>query len=68
MTCEACAAHQSNPLSGIYHFDCLDCCARAVISARPSRRLQEVMLQAVCSGRPKDWREKVLARVKELTS
>ena len=67
MTCESCATRTANPLSGLYHRDCLDCCAHLVMSSRPSRRQQESMLQLVCFGMPKDWREKVLRRMKELS-
>lgn len=28
----------------VYHLNCIKCCARLVISARPSRRHQEAML------------------------
>ena len=66
MTCEACAARSTNPLSGLYHLDCLDCCARLVVSARPSRRQQEAMLQLIESGRDRPTREAVVARVREL--
>ena len=67
MICEACATRSANPRSGLYHLDCLDCCARLVMSARPCRRNQEAMLQLIESGRDRPTRESVLQRVRELS-
>ena len=46
MTCNYCEqAEKEN--HGLYRMQCLSCCVRLVVSARPSRAHQEAMLAAI---------------------
>ena len=46
--CELCTQSQTaGPPSGVFNLLCLGCCARLVLSARPLRRVQEVMLASI---------------------
>lgn len=44
--CPACEASKIKP-SGLYHLDCLACCARLVASAYPNRRAASAMMAVV---------------------
>lgn len=45
--CTACASSLRQPHSGAYRLHCLDCCARLVLSTRPSREHAAGMLEAI---------------------
>ena len=47
MTCAECEAAAEKRLHGVYRMDCVDCCARLVLSARPSRPHAGAMLAAI---------------------
>lgn len=47
MTCKACQLAQDRPHCGAYHFACLDCCTRLVLSAYPSKPHAAAMLAAI---------------------
>lgn len=58
--CPCCAK-----VSGLYDLTCLACCARLVLSARPSRLQQEVMLAAIERQRDAPKRAAILAVVEK---
>jgi len=45
--CTACASSLQQSHSGAYRLHCLDCCARLVLSTRPSREHAAGMLEAI---------------------
>ena len=45
--CTACASSLRQLHSGAYRLHCLDCCARLVLSTRPSREHAAGMLEAI---------------------
>lgn len=45
--CTACASSLRQPHSGAYRLHCLDCCARLVLSTRPSLEHAAGMLEAI---------------------
>ena len=47
MTCNDCASSATRRWHGTYRMDCLACCARLVLSARPSRDHARAMLAAI---------------------
>lgn len=47
MTCDACQSSKERPHSGAYRFQCAECMARLIKSARPLRRLQEGHIAAL---------------------
>jgi hypothetical protein len=63
MTCTACQAHATNPLSGQYQFGCLSCCTRLVISTRPNKAAAAGMLAAIARFPGNPGREQILASV-----
>jgi len=63
MTCTSCQAHAMNPLSGQYHFGCLSCCTRLVISTRPNKQAAAGMLAAIARYPQNPGRERILASV-----
>ena len=62
--CPACEAARTKPHSGAYHFGCLHCCARLVISAHPSKRQASVMLAAIERFRGAPGRAEILECVR----
>ena len=64
--CQDCKKASEVKHYGCYDFECLDCCARLVASARPHRRQQESMLAAIArvEGSPK--RKEILERIKNI--
>ena len=68
MTCEACQASTSTAYTtgGLYRFTCLQCCARLVLSAHPSKAQASAMLAAIarCPGSP--GRAAILACVRRI--
>jgi hypothetical protein len=65
MTCTACQAHAQNPLSGQYHFGCLSCCTRLVLSARPNKQAAAGMLAAIERFPQNPGRERILESVRQ---
>ena len=65
MTCTACQAHATNPLSGQYHFGCLSCCTRLVISTRPNKQAAAGMLAAIARYPQNPGRERILESVRQ---
>jgi hypothetical protein len=65
MTCTACQAHATNPLSGQYHFGCLSCCTRLVISTRPNKQAAAGMLAAIARYPQNPGRELILESVRQ---
>ena len=64
-TCPACEKASANPLSGMYHFKCLHCCARLVLSAHPDKRQASAMLGAILRFRESPSRADVLECVRQ---
>ncbi|MCW5284994.1 hypothetical protein [Verminephrobacter eiseniae] len=62
--CEQCQRAQTNKGWGCYRMQCLQCCARLVASARPSRPHQEAMLAAIERFPGAPSRDAVLAGLK----
>ena len=58
MTCKQC-----DQGGGMYHLGCLECCARLVMSARPSKQRAGAMLAAIARHRDAPEREKITERV-----
>ena len=54
MTCQACESFEQRPHSGVYRFQCLECCTRLVLSAYPSKPHAAAMLAAIDQFR-KRW-------------
>jgi len=65
MTCTACQAHAQNPLSGQYHFGCLQCCTRLVLSTRPNKQAAAGMLAAIERFPQNPGRERILEYVRQ---
>lgn len=61
--CAACQAAATDPHSGLYRTDCLDCCIRLVLAAHPDRRRAAGML-AFIERRSPCGRDRVLAGVR----
>lgn len=65
MTCKSCEAYGKNPLSGQYHFSCLECCTRLVLSARPNKAAAAGMLAAIDRFPQNPGRERILECVRQ---
>ena len=65
MTCKSCEAYGKNPLSGQYHFSCLECCTRLVLSARPNKAAAAGMLAAIDRFPQNPGRERILESVRQ---
>lgn len=54
MTCQACESSKQRPHSGAYRMQCLECCARLVMTAHPDKRQASALLAAIerCPGNP----------------
>ena len=65
MTCEACKAHDINPISGRYHFGCLQCCTRLVLSTHPNKAAAAGMLAAIARFKDAPGREQILESVRQ---
>lgn len=63
MKCKACEAFGKNPLCGHYHFSCLECCTRLVLSTRPNKAAAAGMLAAIARFPGSPGREQILASV-----
>lgn len=61
--CPACAEAASRPVCGSYRMDCLECCARLVLSTHPDKNLAEAMLAAIARVTGSPSRADVLACV-----
>jgi predicted RNA-binding Zn-ribbon protein involved in translation (DUF1610 family) len=55
--CEACESAAERRSGGNYDFNCPRCCARLIVSARPSRLLQEGHIAALRTFHGKAWDE-----------
>ena len=64
--CEHCYKAGINPWHGGYHFGCVGCCARIVISARPNKRFQESILAAISGYSKSPSRYEIIERIKQL--
>lgn len=58
MTCQQCTQG-----GGMYHLGCLECCARLVMTTRPSKPRAGTMLAAIARYRGAPEREKITERV-----
>ena len=68
MTCDACQSSKERQHSGAYRFQCVECMARLIKSARPVRRLQEGHIAALAQLHGTAWTSlwpKVQAKLKE---
>lgn len=65
MTCEACEKAATNPHSGMYHFQCLQCCTRLVLSTHPNKQAAAGMLAAIARFRDAPGRDAILASVRQ---
>ena len=65
MTCPSCKKHSMNALSGAYHFGCLDCCTRLVLSTRPNKAAAAGMLEAIARYPQNPGRERILESVRQ---
>ncbi len=63
MTCPACEQAAKNPHCGSYRMQCLECCARLVLSAHPSKPQAASLLAAIERFPQNPGREQVLACV-----
>ena len=54
--------------SGLYALGCLQCAARLVLSATPSRTHQEAMLAAIARTRSAPSRDAVIAAIQEIAA
>jgi hypothetical protein len=66
VTCPACESSKQRPHTGVYHFQCLECCARLVASTYPSKRHAAAMLAAIERFPQSPGRAEVLACVDQL--
>ncbi len=66
MTCPACESSKQRPHTGVYRFQCLECCARLVASTYPSKRHAAAMLAAIERFPQSPGRAEVLACVDQL--
>ena len=64
MTCEACEKSAINPHCGHYHFRCLECCTRLVLSTHPSKQHAAAMLAAIARFRDAPGRDAILESVR----
>jgi hypothetical protein len=65
MTCPSCKTHSMNTHSGAYHFGCLDCCTRLVLSTRPNKAAAAGMLAAIARYPQNPGRERILESVRQ---
>ncbi len=65
MACDACARAQQ-AVSGLYRLNCLECCVRLVLSARPNRQAAKAMLAVIEMQRSETiTREAVINEIKK---
>ena len=64
MSCSACTLTQTRPHCGAYRMQCLQCCARLVLSTHPSKPLAAGMLAAIERSKLAPSREAVLQAVR----
>lgn len=63
--CPACESSKQRPNSGMYHFSCLECCTRLVLSTRPNKAAAAGMLAAIERFPGNPGRERILECVKQ---
>lgn len=66
MTCPHCQSYEQRPHYGGYQLRCLECCARLVLSAHPSKLHAMAMLAAIARFRDSPGREEILACVRQM--
>lgn len=64
MTCQACEKAAASPHSGMYRFQCLECCTRLVLSTHPSKQHAAAMLAAIARFRESPGRDAILESVR----
>ena len=64
--CKECKQAAIDKHHGGCLMQCLACCARLVISARPSKRFQEAMLAAIAMQKGAPTRAQILEHIKGL--
>lgn len=65
MTCKHCLTASTRPHSGAYDFGCLECCARLVLTTRPSIEQRTAMLAAISRFPGAPSRTEILACAKQ---
>ena len=63
--CPACEHAKKNRYSGAYHFRCLACCTRLVLSTHPNKDLAQSMLGAIDRFPEAPKREEIIASLKK---
>lgn len=63
--CPACESSKQRPHSGMYHFSCLECCTRLVLSTRPNKTAAAGMLAAIERFPQNPGRERILESVRQ---
>lgn len=66
MTCPHCQSYAEQPHYGGYQATCVQCCARLVMSAYPSKLHAMAMLAAIARFRDAPGRDEILACVRRL--
>ena len=66
MICPHCESSKKQPWHGVYNLKCIACCARLVISARPSKPLQEGHLAAIARQTGSPSRQDILDHLKPI--
>ena len=64
--CPACELSERQPLSGVYQFTCVSCCARLVMSAHPDKRQANAMLAAIARYKHAPGRDTILECVRQV--
>lgn len=57
--CQACESSKRLPVSGVYSFTCVSCCARLVITARKDKSKMEALLAAIARFKGSPTREQI---------
>ena len=63
--CPSCEHAKNNRYSGAYHFSCLACCTRLVLSTHPNKELDQSMLGAIERFPEAPKREEIIASLKK---
>lgn len=65
LACPACESAAKKPLSGIYQFTCVQCCARLVLTAHPNKRQASALLAAILRFNQAPGRAEILECVRQ---
>lgn len=65
VSCQACESSEQRPHCGLYQFQCLECCARLVLSAHPDKRQASAMLAAIARFKDAPGRDAILECVRQ---